>query len=115
MADTLMLVHVHISNLAAQTGASLFLHTRAPPSLAILSPNGTQPAATWVYDKTENLSVDALTRAKDVTHLIAEAAALSPADAEGWVLFNDEKVVKADTESVRELKKLAYLYVFERV
>ncbi|KAI8969677.1 ubiquitinyl hydrolase [Trametes punicea] len=33
---------------------------------------------------------------------------------EGWVLFNDEKVVKADAESVRELKKLAYLYVFER-
>ena len=34
---------------------------------------------------------------------------------EDWVLFNDEKVVKADAESVRELKKLAYLYVFERV
>ncbi|THH03651.1 hypothetical protein EW145_g6112 [Phellinidium pouzarii] len=33
----------------------------------------------------------------------------------GWVLFNDEKVVRADEESVRELKKLAYLYVFERV
>ena len=33
----------------------------------------------------------------------------------GWVLFNDEKVVKADEESVRELKALAYLYVFERV
>ncbi|RDB31082.1 Ubiquitin carboxyl-terminal hydrolase 14 [Hypsizygus marmoreus] len=32
-----------------------------------------------------------------------------------WVLFNDEKVVKADEESVRELKKLAYLWVFERV
>jgi len=32
-----------------------------------------------------------------------------------WVLFNDEKVVKADGESVKELKKLAYLYVFERV
>ena len=33
---------------------------------------------------------------------------------EGGVLFNDEKVVRADAESVRELKKLAYLYVFER-
>ena len=32
-----------------------------------------------------------------------------------WVLFNDEKVVKADAESVRELKKLAYLYIFERI
>lgn len=34
---------------------------------------------------------------------------------EGWVLFNDEKVVKADKESVRNLKRLAYLYVFEKV
>ncbi|KAI0055329.1 ubiquitin carboxyl-terminal hydrolase 14 [Artomyces pyxidatus] len=32
-----------------------------------------------------------------------------------WVLFNDEKVVKADKESVETLKALAYLYVFERV
>ncbi|KAJ3800864.1 ubiquitin carboxyl-terminal hydrolase 14 [Lentinula aff. detonsa] len=32
-----------------------------------------------------------------------------------WVLFNDEKVVKADEESVNELKKLAYLYIFELV
>lgn len=34
---------------------------------------------------------------------------------EGWVLFNDEKVVKADRESVRDLKRLAYLYIFEKV
>ncbi|KAG6820120.1 hypothetical protein H0H93_005126 [Arthromyces matolae] len=33
---------------------------------------------------------------------------------EEWVLFNDEKVVKADEESVKELKGLAYLYFFER-
>ncbi|KAG6811555.1 hypothetical protein H0H92_006859 [Tricholoma furcatifolium] len=33
---------------------------------------------------------------------------------EEWVLFNDEKVVKADAESVKELKGLAYLYFFER-
>ncbi|KAG6831536.1 hypothetical protein H0H87_004863 [Tephrocybe sp. NHM501043] len=33
----------------------------------------------------------------------------------GWVLFNDEKVVRADEESVRELKALAYLWFFERV
>ena len=30
-----------------------------------------------------------------------------------WVLFNDEKVVKADLESVAELRKFAYLYFFE--
>jgi len=34
---------------------------------------------------------------------------------EGWILFNDEKVVKADKESVKELKRLAYLYIFEKV
>ena len=34
---------------------------------------------------------------------------------ERWVLFNDEKVVKADKESVRDLKRLAYLYIFEKV
>lgn len=36
-------------------------------------------------------------------------------EGEGWVLFNDEKVVRADEGSVSELKKLAYLYVFERL
>lgn len=36
-------------------------------------------------------------------------------EEEGWVLFNDEKVVRADEESVSVLKTLAYLYVFERV
>jgi ubiquitin carboxyl-terminal hydrolase 5/13 len=36
-------------------------------------------------------------------------------ETEGWVMFNDEKVVRADDESVAELKKLAYLYIFERV
>lgn len=32
-----------------------------------------------------------------------------------WVLFNDEKVVKADAESVKNLKSLAYLYFFEKI
>jgi ubiquitin carboxyl-terminal hydrolase 5/13 len=36
--------------------------------------------------------------------------------AEGdWVLFNDEKVVKADAHSVDELKRFAYLYFFVRM
>ncbi|KDQ51372.1 hypothetical protein JAAARDRAFT_41222 [Jaapia argillacea MUCL 33604] len=48
-----------------------------------------------------------------VAHIRAPAQEPSTADPdEGWVLFNDEKVVKADKESVKELKKLAYLYVF---
>ncbi|OCH88833.1 ubiquitin carboxyl-terminal hydrolase 14 [Obba rivulosa] len=49
-------------------------------------------------------------------HYVAHIRVDDPAlGGESWVLFNDEKVVKADAESVRELKKLAYLYVFERV
>lgn len=36
-------------------------------------------------------------------------------EGETWVLFNDEKVVKADENSVRELKKIAYLYFFEKM
>lgn len=36
-------------------------------------------------------------------------------DGDEWVLFNDEKVVRADEESVAALKKLAYLYIFERL
>ncbi|KAG9007392.1 hypothetical protein FRB94_014419 [Tulasnella sp. JGI-2019a] len=36
-------------------------------------------------------------------------------DKEGWVLFNDEKVVKADAESINTLKPLAYLYIFQRM
>ncbi|KAH7890301.1 hypothetical protein F5I97DRAFT_1834387 [Phlebopus sp. FC_14] len=43
-----------------------------------------------------------------------DAAAAMDVDGE-WVLFNDEKVVVADKPSVDELKKLAYMYVFERV
>ena len=34
---------------------------------------------------------------------------------DGWVLFNDEKVVKAEQKSVDDLKRFAYLFFFERV
>ncbi|KAF8327578.1 ubiquitin carboxyl-terminal hydrolase 14 [Cantharellus anzutake] len=40
---------------------------------------------------------------------------LGAADGDSWVLFNDEKVVKADEESVKSLMPLAYLYFFERL
>ncbi|KAH7911744.1 hypothetical protein BJ138DRAFT_1149823 [Hygrophoropsis aurantiaca] len=47
---------------------------------------------------------------------VDNADAMDVDNGEGkWVLFNDEKVVLADKTSVEELKKLAYLYVFERV
>nr|VWO95749.1 N/A [Ganoderma boninense] len=78
-------VHVHISNLAAQTGASLFLHRNAPPfHPAIGSPAHTQ----WVYDKTENLSLADLARARNATHVIAEVEELHKGDrkdADAWI------------------------------
>ncbi|KAL6298546.1 Alg9-like mannosyltransferase family-domain-containing protein [Sparassis latifolia] len=61
-------VHVHISNLAAQTGASLFLQTHMPPYLHCL-PHSQQH---WTYNKTEHLSPEALTFTPAVTHVIAE-------------------------------------------
>lgn len=60
---------MHISNLAAQTGASLFLHTHAPPFLSEFT---TPLNRDWVYDKTENLTPQLLTGSKAVTHVIAE-------------------------------------------
>ena len=76
-------VHVHVANLAAQTGASLFLHRNAPPfHPAVRAPRRTG----WVYDKTEGLSLADLTQARNVTHLIAEASEVDQCrkDAHGW-------------------------------
>lgn len=67
--SSLVAVHVHMSNLAAQTGASLFLHTHAPPFLSDLT---APPNRNWVYDKTEHLTPQLLTGSKEVTHVIAE-------------------------------------------
>ncbi|GJE89413.1 ubiquitin carboxyl-terminal hydrolase [Phanerochaete sordida] len=47
-------------------------------------------------------------------HYVAHIRVADPSGRDMWVLFNDEKVVKADAESVRDLKRFAYLYVFER-
>lgn len=65
-------VHVHISNLAAQTGASLFLQTHAPPypeGLGLEPPRGYTP---WVYNKTEDVTPTQLTANRHITHAIAE-------------------------------------------
>lgn len=48
-------------------------------------------------------------------HYVAHIRMPSADGKEMWVLFNDEKVVKADAESVRDLKRFAYLYVFEKI
>jgi len=57
-------VHVHISNLAAQSGSSLFLHTNP----------------TWVYDKNETLPTPV---PEYFTHLISEYP-VSAYEKAGW-------------------------------
>ncbi|KAJ3965102.1 Alg9-like mannosyltransferase family-domain-containing protein [Lentinula raphanica] len=88
--------HVHIANLAAQSGASLFLQEHAPPfpPFSLMSttmstthnthtpwylspPWASSPNSpyTWtVYDKTENQTIDDLSRNTDITHLISETS-----------------------------------------
>lgn len=69
--EIVTLVHVHISNLAAQTGASLFQHTHAPPYPINL---GLTPAKSldWIYNKTENVPPEVITANRRITHVIAE-------------------------------------------
>lgn len=63
------LVHVHIANLAAQSGASLFLHEHSYPYPTYLRlPTHTD----WIYNKTENMTPSDLTSATHFTHLIVE-------------------------------------------
>lgn len=77
-AMTSSTAHIHISNLAAQTGSSLFLQTHAPPYPPYLRFNNI-PLRNWTYNKTENLTDDDLARGP-FTHIIAEK---SPS---GWSL-----------------------------
>ncbi|EIN10091.1 alpha-1,6-mannosyltransferase subunit [Punctularia strigosozonata HHB-11173 SS5] len=65
-------VHVHISNLAAQTGASLFTQVHAPPLHGFISPRLQDKG--WVYNKTEGLTPRDLSDSKHFTHLIAESS-----------------------------------------
>ena len=65
-----VVVHVHISNLAAQTGASLFQQTYSPPYLPELTPS---TSSNWTYNKTESLTPSILTSSSHITHLIVES------------------------------------------
>ncbi|KAG6843533.1 hypothetical protein H0H87_003445, partial [Tephrocybe sp. NHM501043] len=64
--------HVHISNLAAQTGASLFTQQYAPPYLNRIPDAALRASPSWIYDKTENLTIQDLTANQTFTHLIVE-------------------------------------------
>ncbi|KAF7972945.1 hypothetical protein HWV62_16508 [Athelia sp. TMB] len=67
-------VHVHLSNFAAQTGASLFLQVHSPPYLTYI--NSSNPSSShWIYNKTESLGTAELLASPHFTHLIAESEA----------------------------------------
>ena len=73
-------IQVHISNLAAQTGASLFLQINSPPTFPPFSGSASTSSGLeehngwWTYNKTENLSLKYLTSQEaGFTHLISES------------------------------------------
>ncbi|KAI4525912.1 hypothetical protein K525DRAFT_233909 [Schizophyllum commune Loenen D] len=70
-------VHVHISNYAAQTGATLFQHERAPPYPEWVDQDAL-PTHPWIYDKTEGLTLASLTRDSRITHVILEEPPSKP-------------------------------------
>ena len=73
-------IHVHISNLAAQTGASLFLQINSPPDFSSSGSASTSSGLEerngwWTYNKTENLSLKYLTSQEaGFTHLVTESS-----------------------------------------
>ena len=123
-----VIVHVHIANLAAQSGASLFLHTHAPPyrsRLGVLPPS----SSSWIYNKTENLAPSYIAYDSPFTHAIAESKDALPAGRwqvvdvidgfSGWnVRMNVLGLVNEEglegLRRVLEIKKEDKLWIFER-
>ncbi|KAJ6590129.1 glycosyltransferase family 22 protein [Mycena vulgaris] len=78
-------VRAHISNLALQSGASLFTLVHAPPHPPFLAPNAS--ASEWVYDRT-----DAPASFAAFTHVVGESRGAPPA-AGGFGSFLKKKDV----------------------
>ena len=124
-------VHVHIANLAAQGGASLFLHTHAPPYRSSLGirPPAVSTADQWIYNKTENLAPADMAYDSPFSHVIAESRDALPAGPwelvdvidgfQGWKVRKDvlrlvrERGLKG-LLSVLEMRKENKLWIFER-
>jgi alpha-1,6-mannosyltransferase len=122
-------VHVHISNLAAQSGASLLLHTRAPPyrgRFGILPPTESAVHNPWIFNKTENLTPADIAYGPEFTHVIAESRdagrweIVDVVDGfDGWKVHRD--ILRLVRErglqglwSVLEMKKAEKLWIFEK-
>lgn len=74
---------IHICNLAAQTGASLFLQVHSPPYAPHLRPPS-QPALNWTYSKTDaTLAPDDFNNS-NFTHLILESSPGTSIGKLGW-------------------------------
>jgi alpha-1,6-mannosyltransferase len=128
-----MTVHVHMGNLAAQSGASLFLQTHSPPYLPHLGivPPTISAAHPWIYNKTENLTSADIAYDSLFTHAIAEETDLLPVESlhavevidgfRGWKIRNDVlKLVRKNglllgLWKVFEMKKDIELLIFEKV
>jgi len=125
-------VHVHISNLAAQSGASLFLHTHAPPyreRLGMVPLTISDAHQPWIYNKTENLSPADIAYSSAFTHVIAESRDALPSGRwelidviegfDGWKVHRD--VLRLVRErgvqglwGILEMKKAEKLWIFEK-
>ena len=55
-----------------------------------------------------------VTKRSSCRHYVAFIRKTIPNEGTAWVLFNDEKVIKAEGD-VDEMKKFAYIYFFERL
>jgi len=133
MADNerVVTVHVHIANLATQSGASLFLHTHAPPyqpHVGVLPPAASS-SHPWIYNKTENLEPNDVAYGSSFTHVISESRDALPDGRwkvvdvidgfAGWKVRRDVPGLVRENGleglwSVLEMKKEHKLWVFEK-
>jgi len=124
-------VHVHVANLAAQSGASLFLHTHTPPfreRIGIL-PTASAVHHPWVYNKTEDLTPADIAYSSAFTHVIAESKDALPAGRweiidvidgfEGWNVHRNVLGLVRERGlqgfwGILEMKKAEKLWIFEK-